>query len=372
MMARSPRKIQMHTRTKVGSKELNRLRDHLGKTHGTFSPQSGWMTVSDGSPPTKAASDGGEPLVQSVRDYLANEPHKLVVRVLPQPEPEPQLSDVQIIPDTTYAISDNAIEKNVLKRNDLNNNSKNKFSSQKNQTEENQSNETNRPVDANGMPSAAERMQRQPLLARCVKQESHIVLPIDDSEHDQEDGPHPSSQIPNESCKSLSPLLNKNVAQSSCKPRETMISIVPDAPNILMIPNKVLVKRCDGGSCFGQSACLPTRTEQIPIAVRKHDFSTGREYCGEITMIQDTRCQCGCSVMEHHCTENQVYKREKCKCMCKNSDDQYSCPQNKKWNDKSCSCICREEDSQCSTGTEWVPRMCGCMRVMTDNDVGFY
>ncbi|XP_077289824.1 phosphatidylcholine:ceramide cholinephosphotransferase 2-like isoform X2 [Arctopsyche grandis] len=155
------------------------------------------MTVSDGSPPTKAASDGGEPLVQSVRDYLANEPHKLVVRVLPQPEPEPQLSDVQIIPDTTYAISDNAIEKNVLKRNDLNNNSKNKFSSQKNQTEENQSNETNRPVDANGMPSAAERMQRQPLLARCVKQESHIVLPIDDSEHDQEDGPHPSSQIPN-------------------------------------------------------------------------------------------------------------------------------------------------------------------------------
>lgn len=157
------------------------------------------MTVSDGSPPVKAPSEGGEPLVQSVREYLANEPHKLVVRVLPQPEPQPQLSDYPIVSESSYTDQTeptDSIEKTTLKRNDLNNNSKNKFNTQKNQTEEGRS-DTNKPIDANVMPSAAERLQRQPLLARPVKHESHIIIPIDNSEHDQEDGNHQGSQIPN-------------------------------------------------------------------------------------------------------------------------------------------------------------------------------
>lgn len=148
------------------------------------------MTVSSGgAPQAPAAPRAAEPLLQSVRTFLS-EPHKLLVHVPPPsqlPQDTQHLGDVTIAPDTTYLQNHNSL----LKRNDLNNNSKNKFLERKNPEERRESSGTGA-VDASGMPSQAERMQRQPLLARCIKRDTCLnVSPPEESDPDPEDGPAP-------------------------------------------------------------------------------------------------------------------------------------------------------------------------------------
>lgn len=132
------------------------------------------MTISrrspDKEPPPPKQINFAEPLVESVRVYLANElPAK---QLAPAPTELPLLlrhepSDVDISSADTAREDIKGINFEArLKRNDLNNNAS----------------ERPRPVD---MPSQAELMQRQPLLSRAAKPDAPAPT-TDDSDPDQD------------------------------------------------------------------------------------------------------------------------------------------------------------------------------------------
>lgn len=118
------------------------------------------MTVST-CQPDKAPSPGkhinfAEPLVESVRTFLANEVPSKQLALIPRSAPAsldtPESCDVEIGSSTLHEEAIKGIDfQSHLKRNDLNNNSNRQPSSS----------------TATAMPNQAERMQRQPLLARA-------------------------------------------------------------------------------------------------------------------------------------------------------------------------------------------------------------
>ncbi|XP_053599641.1 phosphatidylcholine:ceramide cholinephosphotransferase 2-like isoform X2 [Plodia interpunctella] len=139
------------------------------------------MTIStrsldkDSSPPKQI--NFAEPLVESVRVYLANEQPSKQLALLPRPpspppDPEPRC-DVDIASHTAQD-EIKGINFERLKRNDLNNNASR------------QSAEAARPIP--DMPSQAELMQRQPLLARQAKKDAPQPA-TDESDPDQEASP---------------------------------------------------------------------------------------------------------------------------------------------------------------------------------------
>nr|XP_053599640.1 phosphatidylcholine:ceramide cholinephosphotransferase 2-like isoform X2 [Plodia interpunctella] len=158
--------------TYLQSSDLNR---------GSFQPNGDWMTIStrsldkDSSPPKQI--NFAEPLVESVRVYLANEQPSKQLALLPRPpspppDPEPRC-DVDIASHTAQD-EIKGINFERLKRNDLNNNASR------------QSAEAARPIP--DMPSQAELMQRQPLLARQAKKDAPQPA-TDESDPDQEASP---------------------------------------------------------------------------------------------------------------------------------------------------------------------------------------
>ncbi|CAB3221672.1 unnamed protein product [Arctia plantaginis] len=145
-----------------------------------------WMTISVRSPdkePTPPKQiNFAEPLVESVRVYLANElPSKqlaLVPRASESPEPATSppatpVCDVDIATHTAHEEIKGINFEARLKRNDLNNNSS------RNQNESQQN---------GAMPSQAELMQRQPLLARTAKADAPQPT-TDESDPDQDHSP---------------------------------------------------------------------------------------------------------------------------------------------------------------------------------------
>ncbi|XP_053599639.1 phosphatidylcholine:ceramide cholinephosphotransferase 2-like isoform X1 [Plodia interpunctella] len=178
-MARSPRRIAAHRRSRSRSREIARIRTLNAK--GSFQPNGDWMTIStrsldkDSSPPKQI--NFAEPLVESVRVYLANEQPSKQLALLPRPpspppDPEPRC-DVDIASHTAQD-EIKGINFERLKRNDLNNNASR------------QSAEAARPIP--DMPSQAELMQRQPLLARQAKKDAPQPA-TDESDPDQEASP---------------------------------------------------------------------------------------------------------------------------------------------------------------------------------------
>lgn len=135
------------------------------------------MTISARSPSKEASPpkqiNFAEPLVESVRVYLAHElPPKQLALAPPASPPPPPLCDVDI---ATHTARDDIRGINFeprLKRNDLNNNASRQ-----------QSDAEARPA----MPSQAELMQRQPLLARQAKKDA--PPPTDESDPDQDHSP---------------------------------------------------------------------------------------------------------------------------------------------------------------------------------------
>ncbi|XP_063823108.1 phosphatidylcholine:ceramide cholinephosphotransferase 2-like isoform X2 [Ostrinia nubilalis] len=133
------------------------------------------MTISARSPSKEPSPpkqiNFAEPLVESVRVYLANElPPKQLALVPPAPAPAAAPApacDVDIASHTARE-DIKGINFERLKRNDLNNNA---------------SRQQQRPAE---MPSQAELMQRQPLLARAAKKDAP---PPDESDPDQEHSP---------------------------------------------------------------------------------------------------------------------------------------------------------------------------------------
>ncbi|CAH0759492.1 unnamed protein product [Diatraea saccharalis] len=176
-MARSPRRVAAR-RSRSRSRELTRLRSQLsGK--GSIQPNGDWMTISarspskDPSPPKQI--NFAEPLVESVRVYLANELPSKQLALVPcapsPPAPAPALSDVDIAAHTVRDEIKGINFEGRLKRNDLNNNA---------------SRHQSDPQPA--MPSQAELMQRQPLLARAAKKDAPQPA-TDESDPDQEHSP---------------------------------------------------------------------------------------------------------------------------------------------------------------------------------------
>lgn len=141
------------------------------------------MTISARSPDKEPSPpkqiDYAEPLVQSVRAYLANElPSKQLALAQctspPGPDPQP-LCDVDIASHTATAREDiRGINFEArLKRNDLNNNG----APHRNDRDRDRV-----------MPNQAELMQRQPLLARTAKPDAPLPA-TDESDPDQDHSP---------------------------------------------------------------------------------------------------------------------------------------------------------------------------------------
>ncbi|XP_032511854.2 phosphatidylcholine:ceramide cholinephosphotransferase 2-like isoform X1 [Danaus plexippus] len=178
-MARSPRRIAAR-RSTSRSRELGRLRTQLnGK--GAIQSNGDWMTISTRSPDKEPSPpkqiNFAEPLVESVRVYLVNElPTKQLALVqrapsptTPSPPPSPRCH-VDIATSTDREDIKGINFEARLKRNDLNNNA------------------SRRRNDRREMPSQAELMQRQPLLARAVKADAPQAT-TDESDPDQDHSP---------------------------------------------------------------------------------------------------------------------------------------------------------------------------------------
>lgn len=161
---------------------------------GTFHPNGEWMTISARSPekepPTPKQIKFAEPLVESVRVYLAHELPAKQLALLPRPPSPPRPSPPTSPPACDVDIASHTAREDIkginfeprLKRNDLNNNA---------------SGDRRRQNGSAAMPSQAELMQRQPLLARGVK--TDVPQPAtDESDPDQEHSPqraHPGDFI---------------------------------------------------------------------------------------------------------------------------------------------------------------------------------
>ncbi|XP_013186789.1 phosphatidylcholine:ceramide cholinephosphotransferase 2 isoform X2 [Amyelois transitella] len=139
------------------------------------------MTISTRSPDKEPSPpkqiNFAEPLVESVRVYLANEqPSKQLALVPRVPSPPPEPAPVCDVDIASHTVQDEikGINFERLKRNDLNNNASR------------QNSEGARP--STEMPSQAELMQRQPLLARQAKKDAPQPA-TDESDPDQETSP---------------------------------------------------------------------------------------------------------------------------------------------------------------------------------------
>ncbi|XP_063530402.1 phosphatidylcholine:ceramide cholinephosphotransferase 2-like [Cydia strobilella] len=136
------------------------------------------MTISARSPDKEPSPPKqinlAEPLVESVRVYLANElPDKQLAPPADPPPPPPADVDVDIAQHTAHE-EIKGINFERLKRNDLNNNASRT--------------ESERPSANPEMPNQAELMQRQPLLARAAKTDAPAPG-TDESDPDQEHSP---------------------------------------------------------------------------------------------------------------------------------------------------------------------------------------
>ncbi|XP_069355485.1 phosphatidylcholine:ceramide cholinephosphotransferase 2-like isoform X1 [Maniola hyperantus] len=157
-MARSPRRLAAQRRSRSGSRELARLKTQLNGKGGI--PANGdWMTISARSPDKQPSPPKpihlAEPLLASVRVYLAHEPR---AKRLAAP-PAPQACHADVVSSSARE-EVRGIDFSALARNDLNNNASRR----------------------RAMPSAAELLQRQPLLARAKP-------PPDDSDADADAAP---------------------------------------------------------------------------------------------------------------------------------------------------------------------------------------
>lgn len=151
---------------------------------GSIQPNGDWMTISTRSPEKEPSPpkqiNFAEPLVASVRVYLANElPAKRLAVLPPDHEPAPELKpplcDVDIASDTAREDIKGINFEARFERNDLNNNA---------------SSDRPSPPTASTprtMPNQSELMQRQPLLARGAK--AGAPPPTDESDPDREHSP---------------------------------------------------------------------------------------------------------------------------------------------------------------------------------------
>ncbi|XP_050679826.1 phosphatidylcholine:ceramide cholinephosphotransferase 2-like isoform X1 [Leptidea sinapis] len=172
-MARSPRRIAAHRRSRSRSREIARMRTQLN-AKGVIQPNGDWMTISarshDKEPTAPQQITGAAPLVESVRVFLANElPTKHLAPAARAPVSPPPTCHADIVTGTACEEIKGINFEPRLQRNDLNNNA-----SRRNHTRE--------------MPNQSELMQRQPLLARNVK--ANAPQPTtDESDPDQEHSP---------------------------------------------------------------------------------------------------------------------------------------------------------------------------------------
>lgn len=145
---------------------------------GSFQGNGDWMTISgrspDKEPPPPKQIDFAEPLVASVRLYLSHElpAKRLALPAPPAPPAATGTAEFEPEPRCDVDIASSAAREDIrginfearLKRNDVNNNGARR-----------------------DMPSQAELMQRQPLLARAAKPEPAPAT--DDSDPDLEHSP---------------------------------------------------------------------------------------------------------------------------------------------------------------------------------------
>ncbi|CAG9563198.1 unnamed protein product [Danaus chrysippus] len=154
---------------------------HATNNERAIQSNGDWMTISARSPDKEPSPpkqiNFAEPLVESVRVYLVNElPTKQLALVqrapsptTPSPPPSPRCY-VDITTSTEREDIKGINFEARLKRNDLNNNA------------------SRRRNDRTEMPSQAELMQRQPLLARAVKADAPQAT-TDESDPDQDHSP---------------------------------------------------------------------------------------------------------------------------------------------------------------------------------------
>ncbi|XP_017770510.1 PREDICTED: balbiani ring protein 3-like isoform X2 [Nicrophorus vespilloides] len=156
--------------------------------------------------------------------------------------------------------------------------------------------------------------------------------------------------------------LNLLRSKVKCKPRLVVVHLESTTTSTLM-PNSVLVKRCDG-MCSSTHKCIANVTRDQIFYVR--EIKNNLVSCSSVIVSEDVSCTCDCPQRATDCKVNQDYDKDRCRCICKNEKDYEKCHDKRKkrnmyyWDDKECSCFCLKE-KVCTTGTVWNRKHCRCI-----------
>ncbi|XP_071453509.1 uncharacterized protein [Hetaerina americana] len=158
---------------------------------------------------------------------------------------------------------------------------------------------------------------------------------------------------------------NSVMMESICMPRKKVVEIISHSPDMLIVPSKIVVNRCDG-MCHAKQSCLATDKKEIPVMVQQLNLQDANAMpkCGVVYVEEHLRCKCQCTVMKEHCNAKQNYQPGECMCLCMNNEERKQCLyEGKNWDDSTCTCQCPLEQ-ECTTGEVWVHKYCSCAKLM--------
>lgn len=169
-----------------------------------------------------------------------------------------------------------------------------------------------------------------------------------------------------EDCARVRKDLNDQKTKTMCKPRMALVKLKTE-PGYTYFPNVVSVYRCHG-FCYNDISCIPVVSNYTSVIVKRQHISSSRLTCHRIDVEEHKECKCLCSVMKEHCKKNQIYDEDECECKCTNMEAMRKCNTmpHRRWNPETCSCMCNKQEEECTTGLQWIPKYCKCLRVMGD------
>ncbi|XP_065158331.1 balbiani ring protein 3-like isoform X2 [Atheta coriaria] len=140
-----------------------------------------------------------------------------------------------------------------------------------------------------------------------------------------------------------------------CEPRDTIVHLVHEE-GLILSPNAVAVKRCDGG-CTVHSMCIPVQMTNRTFYIRQ--IQNNQVTCGSIQVVEHQRCKCSCPERSSNCTPSQIYDQEECKCKCPSNVNQTCASAKMEFRPLECKCMCKLV-KKCSTGSYFDHQKCSC------------
>jgi hypothetical protein len=127
---------------------------------------------------------------------------------------------------------------------------------------------------------------------------------------------------------------NQQLRQATCKPIETIISLVPPEekdPTIYYFPSCVLVRQCGGCCAHSGTVCTPTDSTEKQVTIKKTKFVNDPKLAnlGDVTVTikEHKACKCLCRKTASDCNSLQRFVKNQCRCECLNKKEEGLCAQ---------------------------------------------